>query len=122
MLEDGLIWICGLGDESIMAFTRFGVESLTNQIHTARCARRWPRAARFCRAALVGRVPVNWEYREKGTGALPRGFPESHYGSIAVVARSGLKISNLLSNHLWNGGPIDFMAGAGSKRGNEARG
>ena len=30
--EDGLIWIQGLGDESVMAFTDFGVESLVELI------------------------------------------------------------------------------------------
>lgn len=30
--EDGLIWVYGLGDESVMAFTDFGIETLTGLI------------------------------------------------------------------------------------------
>jgi hypothetical protein len=30
--EDGLIWVYGPGDESIMAFTDFGIETLTGLI------------------------------------------------------------------------------------------
>jgi len=30
--EDGLIWIYGPGDESVMAFTDFGIETLTGII------------------------------------------------------------------------------------------
>jgi hypothetical protein len=30
--EDGLIWVYGPGDESVMAFTDFGIESLTGII------------------------------------------------------------------------------------------
>ena len=34
--EDGVIWVQGLHDESIMAFTDFGVESLVDLIKTPR--------------------------------------------------------------------------------------
>ena len=30
--EDGLIWVFGLGDDGIMAFTDFGIENLTELI------------------------------------------------------------------------------------------
>jgi hypothetical protein len=30
--EDGVIWVQGLGDESVLAFTDFGVESLVDLI------------------------------------------------------------------------------------------
>jgi hypothetical protein len=30
--EDGLIWVYGPGDESVMAFTDFGIETLTGLI------------------------------------------------------------------------------------------
>ncbi len=30
--EDGLIWVYGAGDEGVMAFTDFGIETLQNQI------------------------------------------------------------------------------------------
>ena len=30
--EDGLIWVLSLGDESVMAFTDFGVDSLVDLI------------------------------------------------------------------------------------------
>jgi hypothetical protein len=30
--EDGVIWVQGLGDDSVMAFTDFGVESLVELI------------------------------------------------------------------------------------------
>ena len=30
--EDGLIWVYGVGEESIMAFTDFGIETLTDLI------------------------------------------------------------------------------------------
>jgi len=30
--EDGLIWVYGLGDESVMAFTDFGIDTLTGLI------------------------------------------------------------------------------------------
>ena len=30
--EDGLIWVYGPGDESLMAFTDFGVETLTGLV------------------------------------------------------------------------------------------
>jgi hypothetical protein len=30
--EDGLIWVYGSGDESVMAFTDFGIETLTGLI------------------------------------------------------------------------------------------
>ena len=35
--EDGLIWVYGPGDESVMAFTDFGIETLTGliEIHKA---------------------------------------------------------------------------------------
>ena len=35
--EDGLIWVYGPGDESVMAFTDFGIETLTSivEIHKA---------------------------------------------------------------------------------------
>ena len=36
--EDGLIWVLSLGDESVMAFTDFGVDSLVDLIRsTAKC-------------------------------------------------------------------------------------
>ena len=31
-LEDGVIWVQGLGDQSVLAFTDFGVESLVELI------------------------------------------------------------------------------------------
>jgi hypothetical protein len=31
--EDGLIWVYGPGEESVMAFTDFGIETLTGLIH-----------------------------------------------------------------------------------------
>jgi hypothetical protein len=34
--EDGVIWVQGLDDESIMAFTDFGVESLVDLIKVRR--------------------------------------------------------------------------------------
>ena len=34
--EDGLIWVYGPGDESIMAFTDFGIETLTSLIRIYR--------------------------------------------------------------------------------------
>jgi hypothetical protein len=30
--EDGLIWVYGLGDDGVMAFTDFGIETLTGSI------------------------------------------------------------------------------------------
>jgi hypothetical protein len=30
--EDGLIWVNGVGDEGVMAFTDFGIETLTELI------------------------------------------------------------------------------------------
>ena len=30
--EDGLIWVYGPGDESVMAFTNFGIETLTGLV------------------------------------------------------------------------------------------
>ena len=30
--EDGLIWVYGSGDESVMAFTDFGIETLTELV------------------------------------------------------------------------------------------
>ena len=30
--EDGLIWVYGLGDESVMAFTDFGIDTLAGLI------------------------------------------------------------------------------------------
>jgi hypothetical protein len=30
--EDGLIWVCGPGDESVIAFTDFGIETLTGLV------------------------------------------------------------------------------------------
>jgi len=30
--EDGLIWVYGSGDESVMAFTDFGIETLTGLV------------------------------------------------------------------------------------------
>jgi hypothetical protein len=35
--EDGLIWVYGPGDEGVMAFTDFGIETLTGliEIHKA---------------------------------------------------------------------------------------
>ena len=30
--EDGLIWVYGLGDENVMAFTDFGIETLTGLV------------------------------------------------------------------------------------------
>jgi hypothetical protein len=34
--EDGLIWVYGPGDESVMAFTDFGIETLTGLIRIYR--------------------------------------------------------------------------------------
>ncbi len=36
--EDGLIWVYGAGDEGVMAFTDFGIETLTGliEIHKAK--------------------------------------------------------------------------------------
>jgi hypothetical protein len=34
--EDGVIWVQGLGDEGVMAFTDFGVESLVELIKVHR--------------------------------------------------------------------------------------
>ena len=31
--EDGVIWVYGVGDEGVMAFTDFGIESLTELIN-----------------------------------------------------------------------------------------
>ncbi len=31
-VEDGVIWVCGIGDDSIMAFTEFGIENLVELI------------------------------------------------------------------------------------------
>jgi hypothetical protein len=31
-IEDGLIWVNGIGDDSVMAFTDFGIETLMNLI------------------------------------------------------------------------------------------
>ncbi|WP_066601492.1 hypothetical protein [Celeribacter halophilus] len=30
--EDGVIWVCGLRDESVIAFTTFGIENLRDLI------------------------------------------------------------------------------------------
>ena len=30
--EDGLIWVYGIGDDGVMAFTDFGIETLTELI------------------------------------------------------------------------------------------
>jgi hypothetical protein len=30
--EDGVIWVCGIGDDQVMAFTDFGIENLTELI------------------------------------------------------------------------------------------
>lgn len=27
-VEDGVIWVCGIGDDAVLAFTDFGIESL----------------------------------------------------------------------------------------------
>lgn len=32
--EDGLIWVFGIGDDGIMAFTDFGIETLMELIRT----------------------------------------------------------------------------------------
>jgi hypothetical protein len=40
--EDGLIWVLSLGDESVMAFTDFGVDSLVDLI---KIHREMPRAS-----------------------------------------------------------------------------
>ncbi|WP_254070201.1 hypothetical protein [Acidisphaera sp. L21] len=32
--EDGLIWVYGPGDESVMAFTNFGIETLAGIVET----------------------------------------------------------------------------------------
>jgi hypothetical protein len=39
--EDGLIWVHGPNDDGVMAFTDFGIETLTEliQIHRARTSR-----------------------------------------------------------------------------------
>ena len=37
--EDGLIWVQGLGEESVMAFTDFGVDSLVELMKIHREAR-----------------------------------------------------------------------------------
>ena len=34
--EDGLIWVYGPGDESVMAFTDFGIDTLTGLVHRPR--------------------------------------------------------------------------------------
>jgi hypothetical protein len=34
--EDGLIWVYGPGDESVMAFTDFGIETLTSLVEIYR--------------------------------------------------------------------------------------
>ena len=34
--EDGLIWVYGPGDESVMAFTDFGIETLTGLVRSSR--------------------------------------------------------------------------------------
>ena len=31
-VEDGIIWVYGLGEDSVMAFTDFGIETLTELI------------------------------------------------------------------------------------------
>ncbi len=31
-IEDGVIWVYGLGDESVIAFTQFGIENLQELI------------------------------------------------------------------------------------------
>jgi hypothetical protein len=30
--EDGIIWVCGVNDDGVMAFTEFGIENLTHLI------------------------------------------------------------------------------------------
>ena len=29
-IEDGVIWVCGVGEDGLLAFTDFGIESLIN--------------------------------------------------------------------------------------------
>jgi hypothetical protein len=36
--EDGLIWVYGVGDEGVMAFTDFGIETLQNLIEIYKAA------------------------------------------------------------------------------------
>jgi hypothetical protein len=31
-IEDGVIWVCGIGEEGVMAFTDFGIENLIDLI------------------------------------------------------------------------------------------
>ncbi len=31
-VEDGVIWVCGIGDDAVLAFTDFGIESLIELI------------------------------------------------------------------------------------------
>jgi len=31
-IEDGVIWVCGLGDDGVQAFTDFGIENLIELI------------------------------------------------------------------------------------------
>jgi hypothetical protein len=42
--EDGLIWVYGPDEESVMAFTDFGIETLTNRIIASRLGPAQPRA------------------------------------------------------------------------------
>ena len=49
--EDGLIWVLSLGDESVMAFTDFGVDSLVDLI---KIHREMPRASALTSAASAG--------------------------------------------------------------------
>jgi hypothetical protein len=39
--EDGLIWVYGAGDEGVMAFTDFGIETLQNLIQIYKCDSAW---------------------------------------------------------------------------------
>ena len=50
--EDGVIWVYGLGDESVMAFTDFGIETLVELIKvlTTKC----PARAALISAASAG--------------------------------------------------------------------
>jgi hypothetical protein len=51
--EDGLIWVYGPGDTSVMAFTDFGIETLTGLVAiypTAAAAERLPPPRAYSRA------------------------------------------------------------------------
>jgi hypothetical protein len=33
-IEDGAIWVCGVGEEGVLAFTDFGIENLIELVRT----------------------------------------------------------------------------------------